>query len=243
MEGCNIARGNTEAGRFPLQLSHVMNRLFYSYLAGLPLPHTTMPAQRTRNVPDESKSEASSTREKYTGSFPSTAPPKKRRNVHSTGGSASNLREVVNASQSAGNAQQQSTDDAPRVGLSDTHHCLISLTQTDTQISWPSFDTSTLLTYKTAHRLDVPSAFTSPYNERMLSRPGIGSLSPTMARPKKLQRVGKDQLAMAVRKDFNAAMVSESEIITSFLYSVYNQGTHLFPFGSVELEFSERELC
>ncbi len=55
-------------------------------------------------------------------------------------------------------------------------------------------------------------------------RPGIGLLSPTMAGHKDRRRVGKDQLAMAVRKVFNAASVTESELLTSFLYAVHNQG-------------------
>jgi len=44
-----------------------------------------------------------------------------------------------------------------------------------------------------------------------------------MARSKEKRRVSKDNLALAVRKDFNAAGVSEQEVITSFLYSVHNQ--------------------
>ncbi len=61
----------------------------------------------------------------------------------------------------------------------------------------------------------------------MLSMPGIGQLSPTTVRPKGRRRVGKDQLALAVRKDFNAATVAEIEIITSFLYTVENPGWFL----------------
>lgn len=45
-----------------------------------------------------------------------------------------------------------------------------------------------------------------------------------MARPKDRRRVGKDQLALAVRKDFNAATATELELVTSFLYTVQNQG-------------------
>ena len=69
----------------------------------------------------------------------------------------------------------------------------------------------------------------NPYNQRMLTRPGIGQLSPTMARHRDRRRVGKQELALAVRKDFNAASVSEVEVITNFLYTVHNQGT----FGSL----------
>lgn len=57
----------------------------------------------------------------------------------------------------------------------------------------------------------------------MLTRPGIGQLSPTMARHKERRRLGIDQLATAIRKDFNAATVIENEAITSFLYAVHNQ--------------------
>ena len=76
------------------------------------------------------------------------------------------------------------------------------------------------------HRLDTPPAFISSYNQRMLTRPGIGQCSPTMARHRARQRIGKDGLAMAVRKDFNAAIVLEPELITSFLYAVQNQSKH-----------------
>lgn len=60
----------------------------------------------------------------------------------------------------------------------------------------------------------------------MLTRPGLGQYSPTMARHGARRRIGKDILALAVRKDFNAAIVFESELITSFLYAVRNQGKH-----------------
>lgn len=45
-----------------------------------------------------------------------------------------------------------------------------------------------------------------------------------MARPKDKRRVSKEHLTLAVRKDFNAAAVSEQEVVTSFLYSIHNQG-------------------
>lgn len=44
-----------------------------------------------------------------------------------------------------------------------------------------------------------------------------------MALHKDRRRVDKDHLALAVRKDFNAAGVSEQEVETSFMYSVHNQ--------------------
>lgn len=78
--------------------------------------------------------------------------------------------------------------------------------------------------YRYVHRLDTPPAFISSYSQRMLTRPDVGQHSPTMARHRARRRTGKDVLALAVRKDFNAAIVLESELITSFIYAVQNQG-------------------
>ena len=50
-----------------------------------------------------------------------------------------------------------------------------------------------------------------------------------MARHRARRRIGKEVLAKAVKKDFNAAIVRESELITSFLYAVQNQGKHYKP--------------
>lgn len=88
-------------------------------------------------------------------------------------------------------------------------------------------DASVLEAYRHAHHLDIPPAFLSPYNQRMLTRTGIGQLSPTMARHKDRRKVGKEQLALAVRKDFNAATVIEGDVVPKFLYTVQNQGWFL----------------
>jgi hypothetical protein len=53
---------------------------------------------------------------------------------------------------------------------------------------------------------------------------GIGRMSPTMARPKAKRRVHKDQLALAVRKNFNALGVTESHVIVDWLYKSKHQG-------------------
>lgn len=45
-----------------------------------------------------------------------------------------------------------------------------------------------------------------------------------MALRREQRRASKDLLALAVRKDFNAAMASEPETMTSFLYTVQNHG-------------------
>jgi len=61
-------------------------------------------------------------------------------------------------------------------------------------------------------------------NQIVLSNPGIGRYSPTMARHQDRRRVSKDQLALAVRKNFNALAIHESEVIVDFIYSVKHQG-------------------
>ena len=61
-------------------------------------------------------------------------------------------------------------------------------------------------------------------NQIILSNPGIGRYSPTMARRQDRRRVSKDQLALAVRKNFNSLAIHESEVIVDFIYSVKHQG-------------------
>ena len=39
------------------------------------------------------------------------------------------------------------------------------------------------------------------------------------------RRISREQLALAVKKDFNDAMISEPEAITTFLYAVRNQSS------------------
>ncbi|KAK8243282.1 hypothetical protein IWZ00DRAFT_513127 [Phyllosticta capitalensis] len=95
------------------------------------------------------------------------------------------------------------------------------------QMSWPSEDLSLLMNYRSSHRLDAPGAFKNPLAPAILGR-GIGKYSPTMARKKNERRISKDQLATAVRKNFNALAVSESEVIVDLLYKVKMQGKPLF---------------
>lgn len=158
-----------------------------------------MPPQRTRNGFDDSRSEASSTRDKQ----PAYAGISKGRRNGTLALAGSNLKDVTNAA-----AQTTPTGQQEDGTL---------------KINWSSFDTSVLHAYRHMHRLDTPPAFISSYNERMLTRPGIGQHSPTMARHRARRRIGKEVLAKAVKKDFNAAIVRESELITSFLYAVQNQ--------------------
>lgn len=45
-----------------------------------------------------------------------------------------------------------------------------------------------------------------------------------MARKKEKRRVAKDQLALAVRKNFNGAAVNEIDVVVDMVYKVRNQG-------------------
>lgn len=92
------------------------------------------------------------------------------------------------------------------------------------QIDWPNINTSILNSYRQLHRLQVPSAFDSILKERILRRTSVSRRSPTMMRHRAHRKVSKEQLALAVKKDFNDAMVNELESISTFLYSIHNKG-------------------
>lgn len=91
-------------------------------------------------------------------------------------------------------------------------------------MSWNTQSTAVLRDYRRAYRLDTPSAFKNPLSHVVLGK-GIGRFSPTMARPKSKRRVEKSQLALAVRKNFNAQAVSEQTCIVDWIYAVKNQGS------------------
>ena len=46
-----------------------------------------------------------------------------------------------------------------------------------------------------------------------------------MIKHKARRKTSKEQLALAVKKDFNDAMINELESIPTFLYSIHNKGT------------------
>ncbi|KAF2684580.1 hypothetical protein K458DRAFT_431490 [Lentithecium fluviatile CBS 122367] len=89
-------------------------------------------------------------------------------------------------------------------------------------ISWGTQDAAVLQGYRRAYRLDTPAAFKNPLSHVVLNQ-GIGRLSPTMARKKDKRRVKKEQLALAVRKNFNAQAVTETSCIVDWIYTVKNQ--------------------
>lgn len=74
--------------------------------------------------------------------------------------------------------------------------------------------------YRTAYGIVSPAAFTSPLHQALLTNPGIGRQSPTMARRKEIRRVSREQLATSVRKHFNGAAVSEIDVVVELAYKV-----------------------
>ncbi|GAB7364802.1 hypothetical protein MBLNU230_g5598t1 [Neophaeotheca triangularis] len=88
---------------------------------------------------------------------------------------------------------------------------------------WDTASPELLNNYRVAHSLQAPAAFTSPLNQARLTIPGIGRQSPTMARRKDKRRISKDQLALAVRKNFNSAAVNEIDVVVDLVYKVRNQ--------------------
>lgn len=91
-------------------------------------------------------------------------------------------------------------------------------------MEWNRASIQLLNTYRVSHNLSTPAAFTSPLRQALLTNPGIGRQSPTMARKRDQRRISKDQLALAVRKNFNGAAVSEIDVVVELVYKVRNQG-------------------
>lgn len=91
-------------------------------------------------------------------------------------------------------------------------------------MAWQMAPLSLLNQYRVSHNIQSPAAFTTPLRQALLTNPGIGRHSPTMARKKEKRRVSKEQLALAVRKNFNGAAVSEIDVVVELVYKVKNQG-------------------
>ncbi len=100
------------------------------------------------------------------------------------------------------------------------------------QIAWSSMDREVLQAYRSAYRLDTPSSFKSPLSHIILNHSAIGKQSPTMAAKKSKRRVAKDQLALAVRKNFNALAVHENDVIVNTLYTARSQGERHYLHGT-----------
>ncbi|KAH9868924.1 hypothetical protein J1614_007999 [Plenodomus biglobosus] len=155
-----------------------------------------MPPKRSHD-----ESQPASLKEKLQHLQTSNANARGRRNGGANAINGSSLKEVDNASTNSGQTCSDSSS---------------------SNIKWPSQEASVLHGYRRAYRLDTPSAFKNPLSHVVLNQ-GIGRFSPTMARPKSKRRVHKDQLAMAVRKNFNALGVNESHVIIDWLYKSKHQ--------------------
>lgn len=93
------------------------------------------------------------------------------------------------------------------------------------QVDWLGMDTSVLNAYRQLHHLQVTPVFGTSFNERVLGRTGVCTRSPTMIRHRAHRKTNKGQTVLAVKKDFNDAMINELDSITTFLYSIHNKGT------------------
>ncbi|KAI9876019.1 MAG: hypothetical protein M1830_007534 [Pleopsidium flavum] len=153
-----------------------------------------MPPSKTRAGPDDSRSEASSTKEKQGNGNQGPTAVKGRRNVSSAIANGSSLKDVVTANNAAASATNAASGQDGSGGM-----------------AWSTLDNTVLHSYRHAYRLNTPSAFSRSMNQIILSNPGIGRYSPTMARHQDRRRVSKEQLALAVRKNFNALAIHESE--------------------------------
>ncbi|KAF2152001.1 hypothetical protein K461DRAFT_294859 [Myriangium duriaei CBS 260.36] len=104
-------------------------------------------------------------------------------------------------------------------------------------LSWSHEPLENLQAYKFAHRLPVPSPWTHPYRQAVLTS-GFGQTSPSSVGKRRLRAqreqkksiVGpssssssRQDLGNAVRKHFNAAPADESAIIAAMVYKVHNQ--------------------
>ncbi|TVY18004.1 hypothetical protein LARI1_G004450 [Lachnellula arida] len=168
-----------------------------------------MAPPRSKPQHDDSRSEASSTKEKA-GPSSSNAPNGKGRRAGGTAAGGSSLRDVVSVGHN--NTAAGNTEATP-----------------STTIDWTSFDSSTLNNYRYGYRLNTPSAFNKPYNRLILSQSAIGRMSPTMARKKEQRRQTHEQLANTARKHFNNMGIVENEIVVDFLYKVRFQGELVLP--------------
>lgn len=182
-----------------------------------------MAPPRSRPPPDDSRSEASSTKEKVPASNSTALNGKSRRVPGSTTGGSS-LRDVVTAGSSSaavGTTNTAMVDANPGVSQSppETRRPNSYLTLLP-QLQWSTFDASILHGYRYDYRLNTPAAFNKSYNQLVLSHSTIGRMSPTMARRKEQRRQSKEQLANSVRKHFNSMGIIENEVVVDFLYKV-----------------------
>lgn len=185
-----------------------------------------MAPSKARAAPDDSRSEASSTRERHGGSGNATTNTKGRRG--GTGAASSSLRDVTTAGSVVAGVTSAPNGAAQEANVGVSRFLFTFRDESsgaDTpQMQWSTLDPEILQAYSHAYQLNTPPAFISDYNQLMLTGPGIGRFSPTMARRREKRRQSKDQLSNTVRKHFNGLGIQENEAIVEFLYKVKWQG-------------------
>ncbi|KAK0943628.1 hypothetical protein LTR29_004799 [Friedmanniomyces endolithicus] len=160
-----------------------------------------MPPAKSRPANEELRAEASTARE---------------RQVAAMAHARSRLNNGAIAAQQAGSGLKE-------LALATSESGNVAGPIQSTGMAWGTASTAMLNTYRVAHSLTTPAAFASPYNQALLTNPGIGRQSPTMARRKDKRRVPKEVLALAVRKNFNSAAVSETDVVVELVYKVRHQ--------------------
>ncbi|KAH9897226.1 hypothetical protein F4778DRAFT_744840 [Xylariomycetidae sp. FL2044] len=164
-----------------------------------------MPPAKSKQNQDDEKSETSSLKDRNGhGSNSHHANGKLRRVGSSTG---SQLKDVTNVNGSSAATTAPASQPASSSGL-----------------QWSAFERDLLHDYRREYRLETPTAFSNSYHHWVLSRPGIGLRSPTMARRAEFRRQSKDELTKVVRKHFNGLGVQENDVIVNFLHRVKNPG-------------------
>jgi histone deacetylase complex subunit SAP30 len=171
-----------------------------------------MPPAKSKTNHDDSKSETMSVKERngHGSHKDHQTSGKLRRVASSTGTQSRDLTKVtatVNGQSPTATAEAPAAQPASPPGL-----------------RWSSFDRDVLHDYRREFRLDTPTAFANSYHHMVLSRPGIGLQSPTMARRSQYRRQTKEELAQVVRKHFNGQGIQENEIVVGFLHRVRNPG-------------------
>jgi histone deacetylase complex subunit SAP30 len=98
------------------------------------------------------------------------------------------------------------------------------LTEMVQQLKFSDFDRDFLHDYRREFRLDTPTAFANTYHHWVLSRPGVGLHSPTMARKQDYRRQSQEELTKVVRRHFSDQGIQESDAMVNFLHKVRYPG-------------------
>ncbi|KAL7629055.1 hypothetical protein AAE478_000573 [Parahypoxylon ruwenzoriense] len=144
--------------------------------------------------------------------------------VKDRNGHGSNNHQSNGKSRRAANSTGPQSRDVAAVNGSSTAPPPVTQPNHTPGLHWHSFDRDVLHDYRRKYLLPTPTAFANPYHHWILSRPGIGLHSPTMARKLEYRRQSKENLTKAVRKHFNALGVQETDVIVDFVHKVRNPG-------------------